>query len=301
MSKPPPIPPKPGPFCQSTGGDEGGAAKRLTASSNVAQAIALQAAKMQQQSLSPHVSRQPPTDSPSSSAAALCGIGIVLRPSRKSPPDPYVKIESVATDGPACKAGVKCNDRVISVDDADMHGATLDRVQDAVRGQPGSIVKLVVARGSERHNFDIIRVALKTRGDGRLEPEKEAVTPTSAKGAASPRGGDSAAQPYESSGRKKSVIESMKDFFLRDDAAGQAADESHMSIGAPFDFKQLVHVTVDPTSASGFNGLPGVWETSLMQSKISKEEIMENPDAMLEVFSFMRSTVFQFTYSCSRC
>jgi hypothetical protein len=47
-----------------------------------------------------------------------------------------------------------------------------------------------------------------------------------------------------------------------------------------------VHVTVDPTSASGFNGLPDVWEKSLMQSKISKEEIMENPDAMLEVLKF---------------
>jgi serine/threonine protein kinase len=59
-----------------------------------------------------------------------------------------------------------------------------------------------------------------------------------------------------------------------------------MSIGCPTDFKQLVHVTVDPTSSSGFNGLPDTWEKSLMQSKISKEEVMQHPDAMLEVLKF---------------
>ena len=60
-----------------------------------------------------------PSSSPASpaaadaSAAASCGIGVVLRPSKKTPPDPFMKIESVMVDGPACRAGVKCNDRII--------------------------------------------------------------------------------------------------------------------------------------------------------------------------------------------
>ena len=154
----------------------------------------------------------------------------MLRASKKTPPDPYVKIESVATEGPACKSGVKRHDRIISVDDVDMRDATIDRVQEAVKGAPCSTVNIVVARGGQQVDFVITRVALKPRGDGRLEPDKEATTPTSAK------------------------------------AGAQEDDESHMSIGAPFGFKQLVHVTVDPTSASGFNGLPDGWEMILMQS-----------------------------------
>ncbi len=71
-----------------------------------------------------------------------------------------------------------------------------------------------------------------------------------------------------------------------DEETVASEDDAHMSIGAPFGFKQLVHVTVDPTSSSGFNGLPDVWEKSLASSKISKEEIMEHPDAMLEVLKF---------------
>jgi hypothetical protein len=294
MSHPPPLPPKPGALQHHAIGDQVGGAKRVTASSSVVQALAAQAIKLQQHPASSLAAHRPPAD-PSSSSSPQCGIGIVLRASKKTPPDPFVKIESVATDGPACKSGVKCNDRIISVDDVDMRDATIDRVQEAVKGAPGSTVKIEVARGGQILPFVITRVALKPRGDGRLEPEKEATTPTSAKAAASPRGGDHDAAAAASDaadrrfpGRKKSVIESMKDFFSprAEDSAAQEVDESHMSIGAPFGFKQLVHVTVDPTSASGFNGLPDVWEKSLMQSKISKEEIMENPDAMLEVLKF---------------
>ncbi len=41
---------------------------------------------------------------------------------------------------------MKCNDRIISVDDIDMRDAAIERVQDAVKGAPGSSVKLLVAR-----------------------------------------------------------------------------------------------------------------------------------------------------------
>ncbi len=41
---------------------------------------------------------------------------------------------------------MKCNDRIISIDDVDMRDAAIERVQDAVKGPPGSAVKLLVAR-----------------------------------------------------------------------------------------------------------------------------------------------------------
>jgi hypothetical protein len=297
MSKPPPPPPKPVSLWRTAGDDEGdkvveGAVKRLTVSSNVAQAIAAQAVKLQQHQQQYRAADAPPPH------GTQCGIGVVLRPSKKTPPDPYMKIESVMLDGPACKAGVKCNDRIISIDGVDMRDAALERVQEAVKGAPDSSVKLLVARAGQQIEFSITRVALKPRGDGRLEPERGDATPTSAKGAASPRldggaaadaaaAGGAAAAVFR--GKKKSVIESMKEFFTPSSSIddGPAEDEeAPMSIGSPTDFKQLVHVTVDPTSSIGFNGLPETWEKSLMQSKISKEEVMRHPDAMLEVLKF---------------
>ena len=109
-------------------------------------------------------------------------------------------------------------------------------------------------------------MALKSRGDGRLEPEKDVASPKT--GGTSPvdGDGDAADGADKASGKKKSVIESMKSFFSpRSDGAADDADaDAHMSIGAPFGFQQLVHVTVDPTSESGFNGLPDTWEKSLV-------------------------------------
>ena len=81
----------------------------------------------------------------------------------------------------------------------------------------------------------------------------------------------------------------MREFFTpkaEEAVVEQVEVDGHMSISAPWGFKQLVHVTVDATSSSGFNGLPEMWEKSLMQSKISKEEVMQHPDAMLEVLKF---------------
>jgi hypothetical protein len=161
----------------------------------------------------------------------------------------------------------------------------------------------VVARAGQQLEFNITRVALRPRGDGRLDVEKCDASPTSARAAASPRGDGAAAadaaDPAAAAGggaagtvfrgKKKSVIESVKEFFAPSSSAddGLAGDEEvPMSIGSPTDFKQLVHVTVDPTSSIGFNGLPETWEKSLMQSKISKEEVMRHPDAMLEVLKF---------------
>jgi C-terminal processing protease CtpA/Prc len=138
----------------------------ITATGEVAKAIAAQAAQRQQRS-------SPPRRTPSDGSSASCGIGIVLRASKKTPPDPYLKIESVRQDGPACKAGVKCNDRVVSVDGADMSNAPLERVQNAIKGSPGSTVKLRVARGGQPIDFIITRGRLSVRGPGQVDKAEE--------------------------------------------------------------------------------------------------------------------------------
>ncbi|EKX54340.1 hypothetical protein GUITHDRAFT_83971 [Guillardia theta CCMP2712] len=59
-----------------------------------------------------------------------------------------------------------------------------------------------------------------------------------------------------------------------------------MQISAPFNFQHKFHVQVDPNSRTGFRGLPPGWEDQLAQAKISKEEALQNGEAILEVLKF---------------
>eukprot|EP00164_Ancoracysta_twista_P004408 GFYU01005952.1.p1 GENE.GFYU01005952.1~~GFYU01005952.1.p1 ORF type:complete len:188 (-),score=47.11 GFYU01005952.1:55-618(-) len=57
-------------------------------------------------------------------------------------------------------------------------------------------------------------------------------------------------------------------------------------ISAPFNFEHRTHVTVDPNSESGFKGLPDEWRALLNGSGISKTEVDENPQAVLDSLQF---------------
>lgn len=57
-----------------------------------------------------------------------------------------------------------------------------------------------------------------------------------------------------------------------------------MEIGNPFNVQHNIHV--DFNSTTGFEGLPPEWEVLISTSKITKDEVLENPDAVLEVLSF---------------
>ena len=58
-----------------------------------------------------------------------------------------------------------------------------------------------------------------------------------------------------------------------------AAEEAPMNIGSPFNFQHRYHVQVDPSSKTGFVGLPPGWEDMLRNANISKEEVAEHGSA----------------------
>lgn len=56
-------------------------------------------------------------------------------------------------------------------------------------------------------------------------------------------------------------------------------------VSAPYDFSHDVHVDFD--SASGFSGLPSEWEKMLRKSDISKDDVLENPQGVIDILNFM--------------
>lgn len=57
-------------------------------------------------------------------------------------------------------------------------------------------------------------------------------------------------------------------------------------ISRPFNVKHNVHVAPDPTSATGFQGLPPAWESMLKTSGITKQQVADHPQEVLDVLQF---------------
>ena len=76
-----------------------------------------------------------------------------------------VRLTSVA-DGPAAQAGVQQGDILLTIDGAPMTGLSLDRVIDKVRGRPGSLAALSLARAAHDGPLDLTVV----RKEIRLRP-----------------------------------------------------------------------------------------------------------------------------------
>lgn len=54
-------------------------------------------------------------------------------------------------------------------------------------------------------------------------------------------------------------------------------------VGAPTHFQHKTHVKVDPSSPTGFAGLPREWEIMLKHSGINREMALKNPEELLDV------------------
>jgi len=83
--------------------------------------------------------------------------------------------------------------------------------------------------------------------------------------------------------KKSSIYARVKNMFkgdCGDDGGGS------MEISAPFNFQHTTHVNVDPRSSTGFQGLPAAWRSVLKASGITKEEVAEHPDQVLDVLAF---------------
>eukprot|EP01130_Rhizamoeba_saxonica_P000660 TRINITY_DN10606_c0_g1_i1.p1 TRINITY_DN10606_c0_g1~~TRINITY_DN10606_c0_g1_i1.p1 ORF type:complete len:422 (+),score=132.41 TRINITY_DN10606_c0_g1_i1:31-1296(+) len=60
-------------------------------------------------------------------------------------------------------------------------------------------------------------------------------------------------------------------------------------VSAPFSVSHVVNVNLDEETATGLSGLPEVWETELIDSGITKEEVMSNPQDITKVFETMEN------------
>ena len=77
------------------------------------------------------------------------GIGIDLDDSGATP-----EVTSVATGGPADKAGLQAGDRIEDIDGASTHGMSYDELVAALRGADGSEVTLLVERSGKATDLD---------------------------------------------------------------------------------------------------------------------------------------------------
>ncbi|WP_197051369.1 S41 family peptidase [Caloranaerobacter azorensis] len=69
------------------------------------------------------------------------GVGIQI-----TEKDGYITVISPINGTPGAKAGIKPGDRIVTVDDIDIKGVTVDRATSLIRGKPGTQVKLGVIR-----------------------------------------------------------------------------------------------------------------------------------------------------------
>ena len=83
--------------------------------------------------------------------------------------------------------------------------------------------------------------------------------------------------------KKKSIFSRMAESFT---SMFTSEPEPEFEISKPYDFKHLEHAKVDENSPTGFSGLPPHLEALLKSSGITKEETMENPQAVIDVLNF---------------
>ena len=69
--------------------------------------------------------------------------------------DGAVKVIAPTRDTPADRAGIKAGDFITHVDGRLFYGGTLDEAVEAMRGQPGTSVKLTIVRAGRDRPFDV--------------------------------------------------------------------------------------------------------------------------------------------------
>uniref|UniRef100_A0A7S0ECW0 Non-specific serine/threonine protein kinase n=1 Tax=Hanusia phi TaxID=3032 RepID=A0A7S0ECW0_9CRYP len=179
----------------------------------------------------------------------VAGIGALLKPNKYS----ILKFVDLHPGGAAALSGqVFEDDRLVAVDGVVVRGMTPQEVAPLIRGPVGSKIDLELLRPGASQTV----IVTLTR-----QPIQQVGPPASSK----PRKSDPPSPGPARSG---------------------ASSDGDMQISAPFNFQHKFHVQVDPNSRTGFRGLPPGWEDQLAQAKISKEEALQNGDAILEVLKF---------------
>ncbi|GAM19688.1 hypothetical protein SAMD00019534_028630 [Acytostelium subglobosum LB1] len=83
---------------------------------------------------------------------------------------------------------------------------------------------------------------------------------------------------------KKEEEKKIMGFFDKIFTSGKKNKKKEPEVGVPFNVKHNVHV--DYNSITGFEGLPREWEVVLQSSGITKEDVVEQPQAVLDVLDF---------------
>lgn len=81
------------------------------------------------------------------------GIGVTIAPDETG----LINVVSPIDDSPAEKAGIQSGDKITSVEGKNYNGGTIDAAVAAMRGKPGTTVKLTILRNSKPMEFEITR------------------------------------------------------------------------------------------------------------------------------------------------
>ncbi len=84
------------------------------------------------------------------------GIGVTIAPDKQG----FINVVAPIDDTPAFKAGIRSDDKIISVDGIDYTGETIDAAATAMRGKGGTEVKIRILRGEESHDLTIKRAKI---------------------------------------------------------------------------------------------------------------------------------------------
>lgn len=73
-------------------------------------------------------------------------------------------------------------------------------------------------------------------------------------------------------------------------SANTAVRSAVNMVTPPIRYRHEVHVQIDANNPTGFSGLPRAWETILLYSGILRDEAMQNPEAVIDVLNFSKSS-----------
>ncbi len=71
--------------------------------------------------------------------------------------DDVISVVEVYDGSPADKAGLKAEDKIISVDGKDVSGYTVDELANYIRNEAANRIKMVVVRGEDEVNINLVR------------------------------------------------------------------------------------------------------------------------------------------------
>ena len=86
-------------------------------------------------------------------AGEFQGIGVTIAPDENG----FINVISPIEDTPAARAGIKASDKIVRVDGKEYTSKTINEAVTAMRGAPGTPVKIEVLRDGAILKFDLIR------------------------------------------------------------------------------------------------------------------------------------------------